>query len=298
MSRPHPPGSLTRLDARLVPRLAGAVRRFGRASRRLGAATGPPGRFVARAARRNPTITTAVVTVVAATTLILATGGDRHQAVAPAPPSAEVVLPGNQLGPTTGDQVSTYLAAAQDRRAELSVSRAQSITAVVDFKSYLTAAAVASVLAGEDQVQVTDAFARVAPPAQGDVHTIPLGSGSDLALALTRLSLAQHQTVVSYRKHVALAKRHPTPANQLIVTEYASIAKQAKTDAAGIGAALGCVFALEVTGPPSELQQLATRPDVRVLDPAPSTVATADLMIVPLEPQVVATVPQITFARD
>jgi hypothetical protein len=291
-------GLFARLDARVVPRLATVIRGAGRTGRRLGSVTGPPGRLLARIARRNPTITTAVATVVAAAILIVATGGDRHQAVAPAPPNPEVVLPGNELGPVAGQPVSTYLSAAQQRRAQLPSSPASEVTAVVDLNSYLTADAVTSVIAALDGVQVSRAFARAAPPANGDVHAITLMPGDELAQQLTDLRAAAHEVTVNYRKRVAIAAANPTAQNEQVVTEYADVARQAKVDEVGLGATTGCVFALVVTGPPSQLERLATQPDVRVLDPSPAGVRTDDLMIVPLEPQVAGTVPVLEFAGD
>jgi hypothetical protein len=298
MSGRDRPSRLVRLDARIVPGLAASMRAVGNGGRRLGAATGAPGRLLVRLTRRSPTITAALVSVVAATALILATGGDQHHAVAPAAPNPEVVLPGNELGPIAGQPVSTYLAAAQQRREQLPLSTSNAVTAVVDLQSYLTAAAVTGVVAGLDGLRVTRAFARAAPPANGDVHAITLMPGDDLADQLTELRASAHQVAVNYRKRVAIAKAHPTVQNGQVVNAYADIARQARVDEVGLGAASRCVFALEVTGPPTELQLLAKQPDVRVLDPAPSTVAQADLMIVPLEPQVTGTVPALEFADD
>jgi hypothetical protein len=172
------------------------------------------------------------------------------------------------------------------------------VTALVDFTSYLTAAATESVVGGLPGVQVSRAFVRVAPPESGPVHTITLTPASDLAVSLTRLAQAEHRVVVNYRKRVALANSTPSVQNQQVVTQYAGVARQAKIDAAGLGANTGCVFALEVAGSPASLRQLAARPDVRVLDPVPSGVSLTDLMIVPLEPQVVGTAPVLSFALD
>jgi hypothetical protein len=292
------PGRLARLDARLVPRLASAVRAIGRGATRVGSASGPPGRAVARTARRNPTVSTALVAVGAAAILLVATGGDHHHAVAPAPVSAEVALPGNLLGPAPGASISSYLTVAQERRADLAVATAKSVTAIVDFTGYLTAPATESVVAGLPGLAVTRAFARVAPPADGPVHTVTLTPTGDLAVSLTRLAQAEHQVVVNYRKRVAIANATPSAQNEQVVTQYANVARQAKIDAAGLGADAGCVFALEVAGPPAALRRLATRPDVRVLDPVPAGVSLTSLMIVPLEPQVVGTAPVLSFALD
>jgi hypothetical protein len=296
MTERRQPGRLARIDDRLVPRLAAGVRGTSRSVRRFVGSGGPPGRWVARTASRNPTIATAVVAVAVAAVLILATGGDLHRAVAPAPPNPQLVLPGNQLGPASGEQVSTYLAAVAERAGELPGTSAPAVTAVVDFNSYLTASAVESVLAGQPGIQASQAFVRVPPPQPGQVHAVTLASGSDLSLNLTRLAANARQIVQSYQRRVAIAKRHPSSKNVQVVTSYAGLARQARIDMSGLGATAGCVFAVEVSGPPAQLEALAKQSDVRVLDPAPPTVSTSDLMVVPLEPQVTNVVPAPHFA--
>jgi hypothetical protein len=289
---------LTRLDERVVPRLGGALRG---ARHRAAAATGAPGRGVGRILRREPTITVAVVIVAAAALLLYTTGGDHRHAVPPARPSTAPTpsLPGDVLGPTVGQPVSTYLGVAQQRLKAIGTSGTSlPVTAVVDLTGYLTPAALDAQLNGLAGVQVIRAFVQVAPPAAGDIHTVTLTSGSDLAADLDGLRAQAHTLVVNYRKRVALETSDPSAANEAVVTAYADAARQAKIDSGGIGAAAGCVFALVVTGPASQLQRLATQPDVRVLDPAPASVARDSLMIVPLEPQTIGTVPPLEFAGD
>lgn len=288
---------MARLDRSVLPRMAGALRRVGRAGRRMAAATGRPGRALSHAARRNVTITTAVVAVALAAGLIVATGGDRHHSVAPAPPNPQTVLPGGQLGPAAGQQASAYIAMAQQREAQLDVSRSSEVTAVVDLNGYLTSAAVSSVLSQLPGVTLSRAFARAAPPAAGGVHTVT-ATVADLGAQLAQIRHSAHLLVLEYQRRVAIAQQAPTPHNERIVRQYAAIARQARADAAGIGPTADCVFALVVTGPPHELRRLAGRADVRVLDPAPQGVATQDLMIVPLEPQTVGAVAPLQFAAD
>jgi hypothetical protein len=292
---------LARLDERLVPRLGVALRGVVGTRRRAGAATGTPGRGLGRLVRREPTITAAVAIVAAAAILLYATGGDRHHAVPPARPvtPAAPALVGDVLGPTVGQPVSTYLGVAQQRlKGMATAAPSLTVTAVVDLTGYLTASALDAQLNGLAGVQVIRAFAQVAPPAAGDIHTVTLTSGSDLAADLDGLRTQAHTLVVNYRKRVALEASDPSTANEAVVTAYADEARQAKIDSAGIGAASGCVFALVVTGPASQLQRLAAQPDVRVLDPAPPSVPRDSLMIVPLEPQTIGAVPPLEFAGD
>jgi hypothetical protein len=239
--------------------------------------------------------------VVAAAVLLTATGGDRHRAVAPVSttPAPATTLPGDQLGPTVGQPVSAYLTVAKQRLTSIEATPTTSpVTAVVDLTGYLTPAALDAELSGLIGVQVIRVFAQVAPPAAGAIHTVTLTAGGDLAADLDALRAQAHTFVVNYRKRVAVSAADPSTANQAVVSAYADEARQAKIDAAGLGASSGCVFALVVTGPVSELEQLAVGPDVRVLDPAPATVPRDSLMIVPLEPQTIATVVPLEFAGD
>jgi hypothetical protein len=291
------PGPLVRLDGAVVPRLARGIRAVGTLGRLPARLTGAPGRSFGRWVRRNPTITVAVLTVVVAAILLDTTGGDSQHAVAPPPPPPTITLPNNVLGPVTGQDVPAYLAAAQQRRALLRTdSAAREVHAVVDFTGYLTPSAVSSVVGGLAGVQVVTAFAGVAPPATGQVHPITLAPGDDLASDLSVLKSQSSDVVTNYRKLVALQRTNPTPKYASLVAAYAARAQEARADATGIGATVGCVFAVVVTGPPAQLQRLASLTDVRVLDPAPVSVPNDKLMIVPLEPQATGVVPVLDFA--
>jgi hypothetical protein len=288
------------LDQRLVPRLGGALRRIGGAGRRTTESTGAPGQVVGRLVRREPVITAAVVVVAAAAVLLAATGGDLHRAVKPTSTVASSPpLPNDVLGPTAGQPVAGYLATAQSRlKAMTAGGSAGQVTAVVDLSGYLTAAALGAQLDGLTGVQLIRAFARVAPPADGDIHTITVIANRDLAVDLDEVQAEARTVVANYRKRVAIAAADPSAANKAVVSAYAGEARQAKVDASGIGAGAGCVFAMVVTAAPDQLERLATSPDVRVLDPAPSSVPQQALMIVPLEPQTIGTVPPLEFAGD
>jgi hypothetical protein len=295
VSRRDKPGRLARVDARLVPVLARLLRRTGNGARRVSGVAGPPGRWMARWSRRNPTVATALVAVAAAGVLFLATGGDFHHAVAPAPPVPAVVLPGNSLGPVAGQPVSAYLTAADQRRSDLDTSRSSSVTAIVDFNSYLNGVAAESVLSNLPDVHITQAYVR-APSVRGTVHALAISPTADLDASLSQLAAQAQQFLDLYHRYVRLEHRNPSPAVVEQVNANADRAAQARVDVAGISPDFGCVFAVEVAGPPGELRSLAARPDVRVLDPAPSNVPDADLLVVPLEPQVQGIVPTLDFA--
>jgi hypothetical protein len=279
-------GRLARIDARVMPALARAVRAAGRGVAAAARLAGPPGRWAARWSRRNPTIAFAIVAVLAAAGLIVTTGGDTHHAVAPAPPAPSVVLPGNTLGPAQGQLVSAYLAEAAQRRSDLDTSRAAEVTAVVDLNSYLNASAAQQLLDNLPDVTVVLVYARAAPPAAGRIHALSIPAGSDMGAVLDALATQARQFLALYHRY---ERQNQVAPSQRIATQIAANADraaQAQVDSVGVGSSVACVFAMEVSGPPSELRSLSQRPDVRVLDPAPSNVPVSRLMIVPLEPQV------------
>ncbi|MBV9487269.1 MAG: hypothetical protein JO246_14575 [Frankiaceae bacterium] len=291
------PGRLARIDDRLIPRFAGAIRATARAAGRVGRLTGPVGRGAARWGRRNPTIATALVAVVAAVVLIVITGGDTRHPIAPAPPVASVVLPGNTLGPAQGQEVSTYLSEAEQRRSDLDASQAARVTAIVDLQSYLNASATEQLFTNLPDITVDQVYAR-SPQPNGRVHAIPLSAGSDLSVVLTSVTTQARDFLTLFHRYVREERTSPSAAVFQQIQANRARAAQARLDVAGVGASVGCVFAVEVTGPPGELRSLSTQPDVRILDPAPSNVSVEDLMVVPLLPEVQSgPVPVLEFAQ-
>jgi hypothetical protein len=292
-------GILERLDDWAVPALGGGLRRAGRAARASGRVSGPVGRWVIGFSRRQPVVVAAVLMVAAAGVLWGITGGDRTKAVRPAAASVGPALSsGDPLGPAPGSTVSAYLAAAALRRQQLAaLPGSQRLNALLDLTGYLTPQAISTLLAAAPDVQIRTGFARVAPPDDAAVHVLTTSVGGDLAAQLGADQAEAKQDLTRYSLALSAHAQHPRSAqlNALIAAQEPKI-PAARVDAKGLGPQCACVFALEVNGPVSQLEQIAGLTDVRTLDPAPQT--GGQLMVVPLEPQVTGTIQPLQFAND
>ncbi len=289
---------LRRLDERLVPAIGQLLRGTGRAASAGAEAAGRPGRMLARGVRRFGVSIAAVILVAAAALLITLTGGDERSPVRPNPSSVVPPLSGQRLGPVAGSSVSSYLNAAKGRFQQLdALPASQPVTAIVDLTGYLTPQAVTASLL-RPGLRIRDAFARVPTVANAAIHTLAVASARDLASSLSAARAAAQAVVKQYRGELAAESRRPSSTLESQISAAAGLAAQAGVDARGLGPTCGCVFALVVSGPVGQLSSLAASSDVRVLDPAPPATPLSQLMVVPLEPQVTGTVPQVQFAGE
>lgn len=295
-------GRLARVDDRAVPALGSGLRGIGRAGRGVGAAlsraTGPVGRWAGGFSRRQPTVVAAFVIVVAAAVLWVATGGNHPKSVRPLPSAVVPPLTGGALGPEVGSTVDSYLVAAAQRRQQIeALPSGQQLGAVIDLNGYLSPKAISTVLAAVPDVEIERGWARVAPPQNADVHVLTVGVGGGLAAQLAQAQRSARQLLSSYALAVEARAAHPLNprVRDLVATKEPQV-PAARVDAKGLGPACGCVFALVVTGPVGELEQIAGLTDVRVLDPAPPGTSIDSLRVVPLEPQVTDVVEPLQFA--
>ena len=235
-----------------------------------------------------------------AAVLLAVTGGDHQAAVKPPAQQSGPLLPDPQrLGPAPGTSVSTYVAAAGDRMAALdSLSSSQRLEAVVDFTGYISPLAIDELLATTPGIDVLRGYARVPPPANARIHVLITSTESDLPTALGAAHDAASAIATHYAHVLNESVAHPSTQLQEELQAGAAQAAEARVDAAGLGTDCGCVFALVVSGPVAQLQQLAAAAAVRLVDPAPSTVSLEALMVVPLEPQEKSTVTALEFAGD
>jgi hypothetical protein len=291
---------LAGLDDRTLPKVAGLLRGIGSVTGAVVGPRGPLGRRVAPWIRREPVIVVAAVSVAFAAVLIAVTGGDNQGAVRPSTQSVGPVLPATQrLGPAPGASVSSYLSAATGRRDALrSLGASQQLEALVDLTGYISPLAVDTLLASTPEVSVVQGYARVPPPAQAKIHVLLTSAGTNLATELAAAQAAATQVAARYRSEVAQAQKDPSTQLQQAIDAGAAQAADARIDSLGLGSDCGCVFALVVSGPVSELQQLAGAAAVRVLDPAPVDASLQSLMVVPLEPQDTESVPPLAYAGD
>jgi hypothetical protein len=282
-----------------LPLVANGLRTLGRATRAVAGSDGLVGRRVAPWIRREPVIAVAVAAVAFAAVLIAVTGGDDQGAVRPPNHSGPKLDSGRLLGPVTGNSVSSYEAQATLRRHSLNqLAQSQQLNAVVDLGRYLTPQAVDQLLSKTPGIAVRRGFARVPPPQDADVHVLLPTTQVDLSGALTAAVQTASQIALRYEREISRSITNPSPRLQARLAAGAAQAAQARIDANGLGPQCACVFALVVTGPVGQLQDLAGQGAVRILDPAPVGASLSSLMIVPLEPQVTDTVPAISFAGD
>lgn len=293
------PGPLADLDDRTLLKVAGVLREIGRITRAIAGPEGVVGKRVAPLVRRDPVIAIAVVFAVLAALLIAVTGGDNKGSVRPPVHVGPRLAAGHPLGPVTGAAVSAYETQASRRRASLSqLAGSQQLNAVVDLNAYLSPPAIERMLADTPGIRVLRGFARVPPPQPADVHVLLTSADAGLSTALTLAQQAAGTVALHYERLLSRSITSPSTALQTKVQAGADRAAAARIDANGLGPTCGCVFSLVVAGPVAQLQQLSHQAAVRVLDPAPVGATLNSLMIVPLEPQVTATVMPLAFAGE
>ncbi len=287
------------LDDRALPVVANMLRRLGRVSRALAGPDGAIGRRVTPWIRREPVVAVALVAVAFAAILIAATGGDDQGAVRPPAHTGPKLPAGHLLGPVTGSSVTSYESLAAQRRSSLDqLAGSQQLNAVVDLSDYLSPQAVAELLSKTPGIVVRRGFARVPPPQDARVHVVLTSATTDLSAGLAAATQSASQIALRYERELSRSITRPSPRLQARVAAGAALAAQARIDANGLGPRCACVFALVVTGPVGQLQELDRQAAVRILDPAPVGASLRSLMIVPLEPQVSGTVPALSFAGD
>jgi hypothetical protein len=130
------------------------------------------------------------------------------------------------------------------------------------------------------------------------VHVLLTSPTTDLSAGLTEATQRASDIALRYERELSRSITNPSAKLQARVAAGAGQAAQARIDATGLGPNCACVFALVVSGPVAQLQDLAHQDAVRILDPAPVHAGLASLMIVPLEPQVTDIVPALSFAGD
>jgi hypothetical protein len=294
------PTRFAELDERALPKLAALLRGVGSV---VGAAIGPrsrAGRVVGPWIRREPVIAISLVSVAFAAVLISATGGDDQDAVRPPTQSVGPLLPtAHRLGPAPGASVPSYLAAAAERRDELdSLGASEHVDALIDLTAYISPLAIDTLLSATPDVSVLRGFARVPPPVDAKVHVLVTSALANLATGLATAQSAATEIAAHYKSEITQSLQNPSTQLQDEIDAGAAEARDARIDATGLSSDCGCVFALIVSGPVSEIQQLAGAASVRVLDPAPVDASIESLMVVPLEPQDTTKVSDLAYAGD
>ncbi|MDG4796580.1 hypothetical protein [Micromonospora sp. WMMD1082] len=236
---------LRQLDQRVLPRLAATVTRLGHGTTRA-----PLTGWVA-------TLSCAAVLA----TAVLATGGP--------PLSDRTVGEVTRVGVVDGDSIPRYEATAAADLAALTGggSRGEGTYALVSLTEYLTPARLARVVG---DVGVAVVFGRVPlPDRQTEIVRIPAQRvPEDVTAGMVRLAERKEREAADYRSRAAALGGGGPPERELRDL-YASGAQVAAAEAAAYRAGCACLYALVVRAAPAKLRGVASRPGVRVVDPAP-----------------------------
>ncbi|WP_018251662.1 hypothetical protein [Salinispora mooreana] len=237
---------LRQLDQRLLPHLVGAANRLGQ---------GP--------AQSGVLLAAVLLSCLAVTaTAVWAIG---------APPAGAPTADGvTRVGVAAGESIPGYLQDATDDLAALptaSPSPEDDTFALVSLSTYLTPHQAASVFG---DVPVAAVIGRVPlPERQTEVVRIGVpGLPGDVITAMADLAARKEREAGDYRARAA-AVSDGRPEQREQRTLYLSAAQMAEAEAKAYRGGCACVYAAVVRAEPVELRQVASQPDVRVVDPAP-----------------------------
>jgi hypothetical protein len=244
---------LKRLDQRVLPPIANVFARLGRGARRLKII-----RFVA-----------VLISVTVVLVAVYAAG--RRPAPTYSPPGSTV-----QLGVSEGGSIPTYVASSKAKLTSLIAGSSAAATAppayfaLVSMSKYLDPTQLATVLVGLD-LQVTYVIMRVPSPYQTEIFQVYTpGIPQDLIRAmLANADKKQREAAddVTLEAQAGTA----TATDRTLRAQYKQGAMVATLEETSYRSAstCHCVYGAVVHATPSVLGALATRRDVRVVQPAP-----------------------------
>ncbi|GIJ25294.1 hypothetical protein Vqi01_04560 [Micromonospora qiuiae] len=192
-------------------------------------------------------------------TAVLATGGP--------PVPDRTVGEVTRVGVADGDSIPGYERAAAAALAALDVAPGDGTYALVSLTEYLTPQSVATVVG---DVRVAAVFGRVPlPERQTEIVRIPAQRlPEDVMSGMTELAVRKEREAADYRSRAAALGGGGPPERELRQL-YESGARIAAQEAAAYRAGCACLYALVVRDTTTRLRGVATRPGVRVVDPAP-----------------------------
>ncbi|SCF00610.1 hypothetical protein GA0070607_4299 [Micromonospora coriariae] len=237
---------LRQLDQRLLPPLTRAVARLGDRSARSGVLTW------------------------AALLSSAAVLGTAVWAADDAPIGDRTVGEVTRVGVVDGDSVPGYLRSAAADLAALPTAApatGEGTYALVTLDAYLPPQRLAAVLG---DVSVSTVFGRVPLPGrQTEIVKIPaLRVPDDVVAGMAQVAARKDAEAADYRAKAAAVGGDGADERELR-GRYASGADVAAAEAAGYRTGCACVYAAVVRAAPVALRGVATRPDVRAVDPAP-----------------------------
>ncbi|MFC5922584.1 hypothetical protein [Micromonospora vulcania] len=237
---------LRQLDQRLLPPLTRAVARLGDRSARSGVLTW------------------------AALLSSAAVLGTAVWAVDDTPVGDRTVGEVTRVGVVDGDSVPGYLESAAADLAALPTAAkvpGDGTYALVTLDAYLPPQQLASVLG---DVPVSTVFGRVPLPGrQTEIVKIPaMRVPDDVVAGMAQVAARKDGEAADYRARAA-AIGGKGPDERELRERYASGAAVAAAEAAAYRTGCACVYAAVVRAAPVVLRGMASRPDVRAVDPAP-----------------------------
>ncbi len=211
-----------------------------------------------------------------------------------APQHSSVVPPGGfnytTLGPAPGQPVSQYLQQARTRLSQVAKGGPDATTvAIVDLTGYRTPQDVIRLFTGEKVTQVH--FRARVPGVTTRPHVAAVSGTDQVPSVLDRSGQVEASTAASLLRYAGTL---PTTAPALTQQRNLLLqqAEVARAESVRLTATCPCVFAVVVQAPVRQLQAVAARPGVRLVDPAPAGSAPGSVGFVPLAPEVTTTVPQ------
>ena len=208
------------------------------------------------------------VAAVAVVTLLLAViwTAQRNSGVPTPGDSGDLV----EVGVVQGQSVPSYLQAARRELAALtdpSAPPSGDTWALVSLDAYVPPGRLPALLAGAGVAQV---YARVPLPAvQTQVVRIPVYRlPQDVTAGMAAAALQRDQEQAAYVQ-LSGQLEGDGPNEERARRAYGAAAATAGAEANAYRAGCACVFAAVVRAAPAGLQQIADRPGVRVVDPAP-----------------------------
>ncbi|WP_341716886.1 hypothetical protein QQG74_23380 [Micromonospora sp. FIMYZ51] len=174
-----------------------------------------------------------------------------------------------RVGVADGDSISSYeRAAARDLAAlDSAAGPGDGTYALVSLTEYRTPQSLAAVVG---DLPVAAVVGRVPlPERQTEIVRIPAQRlPEDVLVGMAELAERKDQEAADYRSR-ATAVGGGGPRERELRQLYESGARIAVQEAAAYRAGCACVYALVVRGTTTKLRGVATRPGVRVVDPAP-----------------------------
>lgn len=186
-----------------------------------------------------------------------------------------------RVGVVEGESIPDYLRASREELAQLSATATEhgEVYALVVFATYLSPDQLAPVLA---KATPSEVITRVPlPGTQTEIMRIPAGRlPDDVRAGMVQVAERKEREARDYRDR-ASGMTDDDDLRQV----YESNARVADQEAAAYRSSCACVYAAVVRAAPTVLDELARRPDVRVVDPAPEVVRLDRAVFLPPLPE-------------